>query len=83
MSSPKTFDVRGGPGSEDASRDLSQALVDWMQKHGPSPLFKSCGNCVSMRKEGPAFCQLYQQTPPVDVILAGCPSHNDEAEIPF
>lgn len=77
------FTVRQGAGGDDASFSLSKALNSWMEEFGPTGLFKTCGNCRNMSREGPAFCTLYQMTPPVDVILKACPSHDDEHEIPF
>ena len=77
------FKVRTGEGSIPASRDLSVALNQWFEKHGPGGIFTTCENCKHMTTSGPAFCGLYQMTPPAAVIVAGCPSHEDIEEIPF
>lgn len=77
------YPVRQGAGGDDASMSLSRALNSWMEEFGPNGLFKTCGNCKYMVKQGPAFCNLYQMTPPVEVVIASCPSHDDEHEIPF
>lgn len=78
-----TFKIREGAGSAPASASLSQLLNDWLTNFGPSDIYRTCGNCKHMRQEGPAFCGLYQMTPPVGVVIAGCPSHEDVEEIPF
>lgn len=78
-----TYRVRTGLGSEDASNALGQALNQWLQNYGPSEIYKTCENCRHMTEQGPAFCALYQVTPPVAVIIAGCPSHDDKEDVPF
>lgn len=77
------YKVRTGPGSEMAEHALGKALNDWFEEFGPSPIFKSCANCSHMAQVGPVFCGLYATTPPIDVVMKGCPSHNDAEEIPF
>ena len=76
-------DVRNGPGSEASSYDLSGLLNKWLRTHGPSEIFQTCENCRHMSEQGPAFCALYQMTPPASVIVGGCPSHDDKHEVPF
>lgn len=78
-----TFRIREGAGSAPASTALSQLLNAWLTDFGPSDIYRTCGNCKHMAQEGPASCTLYQMTPPVAVILSGCPSHEDIEEIPF
>lgn len=72
--------------SEDAvaSNEMLSGLInEWLTSGGPSAIFRTCENCEHMQQEGPAFCKLYQMTPPVAVIIAGCPSHADCNQIPF
>jgi hypothetical protein len=82
-SNQQKFQVRKGPGGDAASHALGDALNRWFSDYGPADIYQNCGNCLHMNREGPAFCKLYNTTPPVDVILAGCPSHQDDDEIPF
>ena len=77
------FRVRAGEGSHAASHALSALLNQWFSNYGPSDVYVTCGNCKHMTEQGPAFCSLYNMTPPVSVIVAGCPSHEDKEEIPF
>jgi hypothetical protein len=78
------FPVRTGPGSEGASADLSAKLNEWLERSGALGLFRTCGNCRHMaHAPHQPTCALYQSIPPVDVILAGCDAHVDEAEPPF
>jgi hypothetical protein len=77
------YPVRQGPGSEQSSMDLSRALNEWLGSSGPSALFRTCGSCRQMEHTGPAFCKLFNMTPPVDIILKGCEEHQDEMELPF
>jgi len=72
-----------GTTTGDANAALGKALNEWFTTHGPDAIFKSCGNCKHMAQAGPAFCGLYNTTPPVAVIIAGCPSHDDMEVIPF
>lgn len=78
-----TYQVRQGPGSDLASMDLSKALNEWMEKHGPEGLYRTCANCRFMEREQAAFCHKFRLTPPVVVIMAGCPEHDDDCEVPF
>ncbi len=66
-----------------ASGDLAGSLNNWFTRWGPSTIFKNCDNCKHMVENGPAFCALYQMTPPASVIVSGCPQHDDKEEIPF
>lgn len=75
--------IRKGAGADDSSFALSKLLNDWLTEFGPNGLFRTCGNCKNMATEGPATCKLYSMTPPVDIILRGCSSHDDAHEIPF
>ena len=77
------FRVREGDGSRPASHALSILLNQWFGAYGPSDVYVTCENCKHMTEAGPAFCQLYNMTPPAAVIIAGCPSHQDKEEIPF
>lgn len=77
------YNVRTGPGSETASTALGEALNKWFSSYGPSDIFKTCENCKFMTETGAAFCKLYNMTPPVSVIIAACPSHDDKSETPF
>lgn len=80
---PGNFILRTEGGAvADSSEKLSQALNDWLTTFGPN-MFKSCANCKHMVDNGPTFCTLWQQTPPVATVVAGCPSHEDKEEIPF
>lgn len=75
--------IRTGPGSEEASLDLSGKLNEWLERSGPNGLFRTCGSCRQMQRTGPAHCLMFRATPPIDVILAGCDRHEDEAVAPF
>lgn len=78
------FETRKGPGADGANQQLSELLNTWLTTQGPSPIFRTCASCRHMSAGGaPAFCNRYGMTPPVDVILAGCPSHEDSEDIPF
>lgn len=78
------FKVREGLGADLANRDLSNLLNTWLRNHGPNPIFRTCASCRNMAQApNAAFCSLFNATPPVDVILAGCPSYVDNCEIPF
>lgn len=70
---------------DDSNQHLGQLINAWLSEAGPNAIFKNCGNCTHMQKQGPAVCGKFNMTPPVEVILAGCPEHDDEAEdeIPF
>lgn len=68
---------------DEAGNALANMLNNWLTQSGPVTLFKSCANCKHMREEGPAFCNLWNVTPPVEVIVKACPSHEDNEEIPF
>lgn len=78
-----SYNVRTGEGCMESSKDLSIALNQWMQTHGPVGLFKTCATCRHMERTGPAKCHKYGVTPPVDVIMRGCPAYDDESDIPF
>ena len=77
------FVIREGAGSAPASAELSLLLNTWLTNFGPSDIFRTCQNCKHMNQEGPTFCRMYNMTPPVAVVIAGCPSHVDVEEIPF
>lgn len=78
------YQLRTDGGSlADAGNALSESLNKWMTDFGPSVLFKTCENCKHMSEQGPAFCSLWNVTPPASVILSACPSHQDKEEIPF
>lgn len=81
--SQQDFKVRQGPGADHASYALGEALNKWFSAYGPGSIFANCENCKHMAEQGPAFCTLYKTTPPVAVIMAGCPSHEDKEDIPF
>jgi len=66
-----------------SNNHLSELLNTWLCSSGASAIFKNCANCRHMSTEGPAICGLFKATPPVSVIVAGCPSHEDLGEIPF
>ena len=73
-----------GQTTQFANDDLGRLLNEWFEKHGPTAIYKTCENCKHMPGgDAPAFCTLYQMTPPARVILTGCPSHDDCEEIPF
>lgn len=81
MTPPK---VRTGPGSEAANHELGNLLNQWLENSGPNGLFRTCASCRRMaRTPAPAFCHLYNVTPPIDVLLAGCDRHSDEMEPPL
>ncbi len=80
---PKPYQLREGGASDDASIALSVALNNWFTSYGPSVIFKTCENCKFMAENGPAYCSLWNVTPPASVICSGCPSHQDKQEIPF
>jgi len=69
--------------ARESNAALSNALNVWLTSHGPNAIFRTCMSCTNMVQDGPAFCRLYNVTPPVAVILAGCDKHNDGEEIPF
>jgi len=69
--------------TQQSNHALSELLNTWLTNHGPSAIFRTCDSCKFMSQEGPTFCQLYNMTPPVKVVLSGCPSHQDNSEIPF
>lgn len=75
--------IRQGPGSEQASIDLSQLLNEWLGNSGANGLYRTCGSCRAMERIGSAFCKKFDATPPVDTILNGCDAHEDESELPF
>lgn len=75
--------IRTGPGADEASTELSQKLNDWLQHSGPKALFRTCQSCNQMRKQGPAHCDRFNMTPPIDVLMKGCDYHEDEAVAPF
>jgi hypothetical protein len=81
------FPIRRGPRSFQTGEALSNLLVEWLETHGADSLFRTCNNCVNMSgkndPEEPAFCRLYNMTPPAHVVTSGCPSHRDELAIPF
>lgn len=80
----KKYALRTDGGSlEDASNQLADALNNWLITYGPPVIFKTCQSCKHMVETGPAYCALWQVTPPVEVIIAACPSHQDKEEIPF
>jgi hypothetical protein len=84
MTTSPPIRVRTDEGADPSNRMLSKALQNWLTTYGPNGIFKTCGNCRHMAKAGaPTFCNLYQITPPVEVVIHGCPSHEDEDEIPF
>ena len=78
------FRARTGPGAEPANVELSLKLNEWLANNGPQGLFRSCANCAHMaRSPDPVLCKLYGMTPPIDVVMAGCDAHADEADPPF
>jgi hypothetical protein len=78
------FPIRTGPGADEAGVELSQKLNEWLEHSGPSALFRTCQSCKQMKRENaPAFCDRWQMTPPVDIIMRGCDFHEDEAIAPF
>lgn len=78
------YQTRQGPGADLANQQLSELLNTWLTTQGPSPIFKTCASCRHMSQgNAPAVCQLYNMTPPVDVIISGCGSHDDANDIPF
>lgn len=83
MSATRSFIVRTGEGSVQSSNDLSGALNEWMERAGPTGLFRTCGSCMNMAKVGPAICALYACPPPIDIILKGCDSYKDELDLPY
>lgn len=74
-----------GQTADEASNALSVALNNWFTEFGPVPIFKSCANCAHMVNDNqtPTYCNKYNMTPPVAVVVAGCPAHVDSEEIPF
>ncbi|QWY83388.1 hypothetical protein [Rhizobium phage RHph_X3_2] len=66
-----------------ASEALGEALNRWFTDFGPSPIFRTCESCRFMARGGPAFCQRYNMTPPVEVIMAGCDAYEDQGQLPF
>lgn len=78
------YKLREGTHETDAaSLALSEALNRWFTDFGPSPMFRSCESCHFMVRGGPAFCQRYNMTPPVEIITAGCDEYKDMGAIPF
>ena len=78
----RTRDV--GAETMDSNQALGNALNTWLTQYGPSAIFKTRENCKFMSEgNAPAYCSLYNMTPPARVIVAGCPSHQDKEEIPF
>lgn len=69
--------------SQRASEDLADHLNRWLTDFGPSPIFKTCESCRHMQRGGPAFCQKYNVTPPVEVIIKACPAYEDQGQIPY
>ena len=67
----------------DASNQLAEALNTWLTTYGPPVIFKTCVSCKHMAEEGPAYCSLWNVTPPASVVIGACPSHQDKEEIPF
>lgn len=59
------------------SRDFAAALNGWFIKHGPTAIYKTCATCQFMKQTGAAFCEKYNATPPVSVIMTGCPEYRD------
>lgn len=66
-----------------ASIALGEALNRWLTDFGPAPIFRTCQTCKFMQRGGPAFCNKYNATPPVETILAGCAAYVDQGDIPF
>lgn len=77
------FPVREGEGARESGFALSVALNNWLTTSGPVEIFRTCGSCRNMQKQGAAYCSWFQATPPVEVILKGCEKHDDEHEVPF
>lgn len=75
--------VRIGAGADDSSSALSKALNSWLEEFGPNGIFRTCGNCRNMSKEGEPRCMLFNVIPPIQVIMEGCDKHDDEHEVPF
>lgn len=78
----KPYRIREAEGARASSFDLSVALNNWLTKHG-GEMVQSCASCRNMRREGPAFCDKFGMTPPIDVIQKGCEKYEDESDIPF
>lgn len=76
---------QSGLTADEASNALGEALNNWFEKFGATAIFKSCANCSAMVNDNatPAYCSKYNMTPPVAVIMTGCPNHVDAEEIPF
>jgi hypothetical protein len=81
MSNP--FRTRQGPGAEDANTDLGLKLNEWLERSGPPGIFRTCASCRSMQRTGPAHCLKYNMVPPIDIIMVGCDSHDDECIPPL
>lgn len=78
------FSVRTAEGSHDSSHALSVALKNWLETFGPVGIMKNCGNCRHMRRgPEPAHCMKYDMVPPIEIIMRGCPSYEDESDVPF
>ena len=79
----RTYTVRSGEGAVAASNELSTLLNEWMERAGPPGLFQTCATCRHMTHNAPALCTQYNMVPPVEVIMHGCPTYKDNADIPF
>lgn len=67
-----------------AGNELATVLNNWLVKHGPDTLYRTCASCKAMTEgDAAAYCTRFNMTPPARVILTGCPEHNDKEAIPF
>lgn len=62
---------------------LVQAAYETLEKNSDKYFpFQSCINCKNF-SEPDELCLLYEQRPPVRVLVFGCPSYDDIGDIPF
>lgn len=61
---------------------LNVMVEDWALKNADR-IKRSCASCTYANREGPFKCSVYNVTPPLDVIMNGCPSYSDNDDIPF
>jgi hypothetical protein len=64
----------------DSKNQSVKLRQDWQQLHIKSATFVTCANCISYDRRKDA-CLLFNSRPPVDVVVIGCDSW--EQDIPF
>lgn len=73
----RPFSIRPQRATETASRELSHLMDNWLMINGPTVLFRTCASCKWMPNVGPAVCEKYNMTPPIDTIMRGCDDYVD------